>query len=619
MASPWTRLAPFLDLRSWRPSTLPGDLAAAAAVTVLSIPQGVAYAMIAGLPPVAGLYAAMVPAAVGSLFRSSRHVVAGPTNALSLLVGGALAALAVDTGASPVSVAVTLALLVGVFQVSAGLLGLGALVDYLSTPVVLGYISGAGVLIGVGQLPNLTGTPMAPGMLHERLWSWIGGLGALDPLTLGVGLGTTALVVGLRLVDKRIPGAVVAMAVGIAASLLFDLEARGLRVVSDLAPVPARLPPLSIPALEHLTPMLPVAFAATVLSLVESSAVARAIGARTGDRLDASTEFYGQGVANVAAAFFGAYPTSGSLSRSMLNWRAGGVTRLSGVFGGAMVMGVVLVAGPVVDHTPVASLAGLLLVLAWDLLDWERIRVTLRGGLGDTAAFLATLIGAWTLDLDKAIYLGVLISIALFLRRARLLTVRELAVDADDHLREATSSIAPDDDELPALAAGFRTCPQIRVLHVEGSLFFGAASELQGTLDEALADPRLEVLVVRLKRCQGLDVTTAEVLRSTSERMRAGGRHLVLVGMRPKVMERMEAVGLVASLGRDHVFPTEPGWFVAMDHALERSLGFATPHHDAGACPVEAYLAERARGRGEPPRGPPIDADPRGVRVARPG
>ncbi len=593
------RYLPLTELRDWRPADLPKDLVAAVAVAVLSVPQGVAYALIAGLPPAAGLYAAAIPAIIGALFRSSRYVVAGPSNALSLLVGGGVAMLAASTGATPMQIAVSVALMVGVMQVAAGLLRLGALVDYISNPVVLGYITGAGVLIGVGQLPNLTHTPMARGDIFTRLASWVGGLGGLDTLTLGLGLGTTALVLLLRVIDRRIPGAVAAMVAGIGASMAFDLQGRGVKVVADLAPIPASLPPLTLPELSHLPALVPLAAAATVLSLVESSSLARAIASNTGERLDTSVDFAGQGLANIAAAFTGGYPVSGSLSRSMLMWQAGGKTRMGGILAGLLVLAVLLVAGPLVDHTPVASLAGLLMVLAWDLVDRKRIRVTLNSGIGDSAAFLVTLVGTWVLDLDKAIYLGVLISIALFLRRARLLTVRELAVDPRGRLREAASGLAPDDDELPELSDGFRPCPQLRILHVEGSLFFGAASELQHVLDVAASDPDLRVLIVRLKRCQGLDVTAAEVLRSSAELLRRTQRHLILVGMRPPVMARLRAFGIADAIGDDHLFPTEPGWFVAMDHAIEQGLRFLdgpdydSGHCDADTCPLREYLELR--------------------------
>lgn len=588
------RLLPFLDLRAWRVGDLAPDLASAAVVTVLSVPQGLAYAMIAGLPPVVGLYASIVPAIVGGVFRSSRHVVAGPTNALSLLVGTSVAALVATTGAEPVGLALTLALLVGLLQTTAGLLRLGALVDYISTPVVLGYVSGAGVLIGVGQLGNLTGTPLRGDTLPAQLGHWVEGLGGTNPWALGIGLGTTALVVGARLVDPRIPGGLLAMAAALGASRALDLPAHGVRVIADVAPVPAALPPFTLPSLGHVGALLPAAVAVAVLSLVESTSVARAIAGRTGDRVEPSVEFLGQGLANVSAAFTGAYPVSGSLGRSMANWRSGARTRLAGAFGGLMVAGVVRFAGPVVDHTPIASLAGLLLVLAWDLVDRPRIRLVFHSGKGDIAAFLVTLLGAWVLDLDKAIYLGVLISLVLFLRRARLVSAAELTVDAGNHLRETPTDATGDEDDLPPPVEPVHRCAAIRVLHVEGSLFFGAAGELEEILDTALGDPAVRVLVLRLKRCHGLDLTTADVLRACAEQLRSRGRLLVLVGMRPTVMERMEALGLPDAVGRENLFPTEPGWFAAMDQALRRALAFVGEHE--ARCPVEGYLAGRSGG-----------------------
>lgn len=580
----WTRWLPLQDLRAWRPADLGPDLAAAAAVTVLSVPQGLAYAMMAGLPPAVGLYASIWPAIFGGLFRSSRHVVAGPTNALSLLVGTAVAAVAARTGASPVELALALALTVGVMQLAAGLLRLGALVDYISNSVVLGYITGAAVLIGLGQLPHLSRTPMVGADLATRLYSWATGLGALDPRSLALGLGTAAGIVLFRRIDRRIPGALLAMIAGIVICRVFDMGATGLRTIADIAPVPSALPGFAAPKLAWVGALLPAAIAATVLSLVESSAVARSIAGRTGDRIDASTEFAGQGLANIAAAFTGGYPVSGSLGRSMANWRSGARTRLAGVLGAAMVAVVVLAGAPLVDHTPLASLAGILLVLAWDLIEWERIRMTLKGGAGDVAAFLVTLVGAWIFDLDKAIYLGVAISLVLFLRRARMITVTELVVDENDRLRE----------RLDGKDVFARRCEAVRVLHVEGSLFFGAATELSESLEGVIDDARVRVLVLRLKRCQGLDMTTSEVLRATAEAMRRGGRHVVLVGMRPPVMARMEAFGLVEAFGRENLFPTEAGWFAAMDRAVLRALTLVGGHE--AKCPLHAYLTERGEG-----------------------
>lgn len=543
------------------------ELLAAVGVVTLSVPQGVAYAMIAGLPPAMGLYAATIPAIVGSLLRSSRHVIAGPTNALSLLVGGAFVSLSAD----PMSAAITLALLVGLMQTAAGLLKLGSVVDYISSPVVLGYISGAGVLIGVGQLHNITGTSGPKLGMLETIQGWVAlGIPAAQPLSVAVAGATVVLLVALKKLLPKVPGAVVAMGLAIGASMALSLESHGLKVVADIAPVPAGLPPLTLPDPALVASLVPAAVACTVLSLVESSAIARAIASRSGQRISPSMEFVGQGMANIAAAFFGGYPTSGSLSRSALNEQLGAQTRWSGVMSGALMLLVLLVLGPLVDHTPIAALAGLLMVVAFRLIDVPKIRRTLKTQPADGAAFGVTFVAALLIPLNQAIYLGVGISLVLFLQRARMLSVLEMAIGPRGRLRTLS------DDALPT---GFERCGRIKILHVEGALFFGAAGELQAALDEAAEG--VSVLVVRLKRTQGIDMTIIDVLESVAKSMAERGQTLLLVGMRAPVMAALRRAGAVEILGRDALFPTQKRWFAAMneaiDSAIERAGGVCEP------------------------------------------
>jgi SulP family sulfate permease len=324
-----------------------------------------------------------------------------------------------------------------------------------------------------------------------------------------------------------------------------------------------------------------VAFAVTVLSLVESSAVGRSIADRTGDRLDMSVEFAGQGLSNIAAAFTGGYPVSGSLSRSALNYSAGAATRLSGILAGVSTAVMLIVAGPLVDRTPIPALAGLLMVVAYDLVNMTRIQRTLRTSRGDALAFLVTLIGTWTLRLDYAIYLGVAMSIVLFLRRARMLVVHELEVSPRGRLREVSDT------------PGER-CPSVRVVHVEGPLFFGAAGELRDALSEYARDPALRALVVRIKRTQGLDLTTARVLVTIADQLAKRNAELFLVGMRPSAMKVLEGSDVIDQIGEDHVFPTRPGWFHALDAGLAAALEMAKAPAES---PLRRYLALRAAAR----------------------
>jgi sulfate permease, SulP family len=574
----------FPDLTGYGLDGFRRDLVAAVAVTFISVPAGIAYALIAGLPPAVGLYASAIPTLVGSLVRSSSHVVTGPSNALSLLVGTAIVGLSTD---DPTTAALLLATLVGVFQVLAGLLKLGAIVDYISNSVVAGYITGAGLLIFVGQLPNVTGTPGARGDVFSRLAGWVAGLDQIHLISVALALGTAAAILLLRRLPRRIPSAIVVMAIGIGLAWLLELGDQGVRLARDIAPTPMGLPPLTLPAvgdLSHLAAVAPVAGAIAMLSLVESTAVARSIAARTGQRLSSDREFVGQGLANLAAGFFGGYPISGSLSRSAVNERAGAVSRLGGVVAGGLMVGVLLVLGPVVDLTPIPSLAGLLLVVALDLVDLRRIRAVLSGDLGDRLGFLATMGGTWVLPLDQAIYLGVGISLVLFLRRARQLVVTSLVLEGG-RFREAQ----PGEDHAAA----------IRILHLEGSLFFGAATELQEALDEVIADDRARVLIVRLKRTTGLDYTTAAVLEAAHARLAARERHLMLVGVRRQTLSLLERVGVAEAVGWEHVYPVQRGWFAAMDDALSDAVRLVGA--EAAGPALTAYVAARRPDRAPDP------------------
>ena len=575
----------FQELRQEvRSASLRDEVMAALTVTLMSVPQGVAYAIIAGLPPAMGLYAGALPAIVGSLFRSSRHVVTGPTNALALLVGTSVAGAFDD----PAAAAVTLALMVGGIQLLAGFLRLGTIVDYVSAAVVTGYITGAGILIGAGQLRNLTGSPGERGNLIEQLSSWVEGLEALHPLSLVVGLATAISILVLRRWFGRSVSAMAAISASLVAAWALDLGGQGVQLVRDLSSVPQGLPPFSLPDPTLVLPLMPVALAGVLLSLVESTSVARSIASRSGQRLELTREFIGTGLANITAGLFSAFPVSGSLSRSALNEQSGATTRLAGAASGVLMLVVLLGLGPIVDLVPVASLAGLLVVVAVDLVDMPRIRRLVRASLSDRLAFAGTLLGTWVLPLDQAIAVGVGINIVLFLRQSQLLVVRELWVDRNQRLIEVDP-----DDEPPA---NLFVCSAIRILHLEGPLFFGAAGELDAALQRVVQDPDAKVILVRVKRAHGLDFTTASVLIATHQRLQEQGRTLLLVGMRPNVMQLMRRTG-VAEVMQGHLFPTKRGWFVAMNDALAHAMERIGADHDCnqatrrdGTCAIASYL-----------------------------
>ena len=535
-----------------------------------------------------GLWASTFPVIVGALLRSSSHVIAGPTNALSLLVGAGLGAVVAD---DPVTGAVTLALMVGIAQILAGVLRLGMVVDYVASPVVLGYITGAGGLIAIGQLYNLTGTAGPGGRFWVTVGGWVEHLDETNAVAVVVAGVTVAAILALRRLAPKVPAAIVAVAGAIVAEWALGLHDAGLRIVRDIAPIPAGLPPLTLPDLSLVSQLAPLAVACTVLSLMESNALARSIARSSEQRIDASVEFVGQGAANVAAAFCGGYPVSGSLSRSTLNYSAGGQTRMSGVFTGALMLGVLLVLGPVLDHTPVAALAGLLVVVALDLVDVARIGTVLGSGWDDRLAFAATLVGTWTLDLDDAIYLGVGVSVVLFLRKARLLTVREVVMGPRGELLEVAVRGRDEADDEPA----HHWCPTVRILQVQGAMFFGAGLQLSRLLDELTRDERLGTLVLRLRRTTEMDVTVSSMLAAQAERMQAQGQRLIIVGVDDDQLAILDGTGASELIGPDNIYGVQSHWLSGLRNALEGA------HADCGGedgepCPLHGWQPRPVRG-----------------------
>jgi SulP family sulfate permease len=245
---------------------------------------------------------------------------------------------------------------------------------------------------------------------------------------------------------------------------------------------------------------------------------------------------------------------------------------------------VLLFLGPIVGKTPVASLAGLLLVLANDLIDRQRIWVTLHGTMSDRTAFVTTVLGTWTLPLDQAIYVGVGISIVLFLRRARLLTIREMIIGEKGRFREVD----------PEAGEAGRSCLAIRIMNLTGPLFFAVAGELEAALDSLVRNLAVRVLILRLRQAQDIDITTVSILEATAQKLASQGRTLILLGLRRPALTLLERTGVSEQIGRENIFPTQAGWFTAMEAALQRALALTGEHACGKQCPLAEYLAAQA-------------------------
>jgi len=572
MPPPALRLLPFL---AWRhrvtAATLRADLLAGLLGALIVLPQGVAYATLAGLPPQYGLYGAMLPAVVGALWGSSWHLVSGPTNATSLMVSASLSALALPFSPEYLRLALTLGLMIGLIKLVLGLARLGALVNFVSTTVVIGFTAGAGLLIIAAQLSNFFGLPAAhPASFVNALTSFARHATEIDGWTAAVGVVTLVASLASRRVLPRVPYLLTGMVVG--SVFAYALARAGIAQVATVGPLPSAVPPPSLPAFSGETwrMLAPIAFALTVIGLTEAVASARAVAARSGQRIDGNQEFIGQGLANIAGAFTSSYPTSGSFNRTGANFEAGAKTPLAAVFSAGFLVVVLLLVAPLAAYLPLAVMAALLLIIAWGLIDLARIREIVRIGRSEALVLTVTFLATLLVQLEFAILVGVLCSLFAYLNRTTHPAIHAVAPDP----------ASPQRRFIPVAASGepgrLPECPQLALLRVDGSLFFGAVDHVRDEL-EALrrgASARPHVLLIG-SGINFIDVAGAELLAQEAEAQRAAGGALYLCNLKPTVVDVLERAGLVDRIGRDRIFATKDeairGIYPRLDSAICRA------------------------------------------------
>jgi SulP family sulfate permease len=532
------------------------DLLAGMTVAAISLPQGMAYALIAGIDPRFGLYSAIVVTAVASILGSSSHLINGPTNAISLVVFSALASL--DSGARYEAYQATflLGVMVGIIQILIAVFKLGDLTRYISESVVLGFMAGAGCLVALGQVGNLLGI-RDRGTGHqqvvERFWLTLTQGGPVNRYALVIGLGTILLVVILRKLSRRyrLPQVdmLLALITTAAVATFFgwsQTASNGRTLLAVVGNVPASLPLPHVPEIRFwwVKELSGSALAIAFLGLLEALAIAKSIAHQTRQTLDYNKQCLAEGVANLTGGFFQCLPGSGSLTRSAINFQAGAVTRMSGVFAAATTAAAVLLFAPLARYIPKAALAGLLLVIAARLVDWDRLRYAMRASRYDAGLVLITALAAVFISVEFSILIGVALSILLFVPRAARLRVSELVVTAKQVLRERLPSDPP--------------CPKMLLYNLEGELFFGAAPELDRFFDEVklrINKEGIRVVVLRFKRTRNPDMVCLERLQHFLQETERERVVVLLCGVRPDLTKGLANLRFADWFPADRVFP----------------------------------------------------------------
>jgi SulP family sulfate permease len=564
------RRVPALDaLRRYSWSDARIDVVAGLSVAAVAVPQAMAYAMIAGLPAEYGLYTAIVMTAVGAVLDSSRQLINGPTNAISIALLSAIGGVASQD--ERIQAAILVAFLVGSIQLAISVLRLGDLTRYISHSVIVGFTAGASVLLVLDQLKNLLGLH-AVGGVHDhflvRFWHTLVGGGPMHGPTVAIGVGSIALVLVLRRLKSwlgwaLLPEFLIVVIAAASVTAIFDLAGAGVAVVGD---IPASLPSFALPRFDaaELNQLAESALAIALLGLLEAIAMAKAIAAVTGQRLDLNQQCLSEGVANFTGSFFQCMPGSGSLTRSAINQQAGARTQWSGVVSALAVALIMVAFAPYARFIPRAALAGLLMLTAARMVNLDDLRYHMRTSRFDAAIVAVTAISAVAISIEFCVLIGVFMSFMLVVPRTGTMQLAEFVVTDDRTIAERQR--------------GDTACSRLLIFGLEGEMYFGSGSSLERHLD-AIEDrvlPETQAVVLRLKRARNPDAVGMHLLEKAADRLRARGVHVILCGIRPGMLACLRNCGLAAKLGEANLFLEQPVRQTSTVLAVRHAYGLLT-------------------------------------------
>lgn len=575
------RILPF---RAWihelkDPDVLRADLIAGISVALVLVPQSMAYAQLAGLPAYYGLYASFLPVMIASLFGSSRQVHTGPVAVVSLLTASALAHLGTDPE-HYATYAIMLALMVGIFQLSLGLLQLGSFVDFLSHPVVVGFTNGAAIIIATSQLSKIFGVTAERSDYHYETVMRVleAAMHNTHMPTLACGVAAIIIMVVLKKYTPKIPSVLAAVAITTLASWLLGFEQSGGKVVGT---VPQGLPAFSFPEIDLAiaSQLLVTAITIGIIGFTEAISVAKAIAAQTRQRLDPNQGLVGQGLANITASLFQGYAVSGSFSRSAINLSAGAKTGFAAIASGLVVMLTLLFLTPLLYHLPQPTLAAVIILAVFNLIKFKPIKYAWRVQKHDAIVAIITFVLTLALapHLEKSILVGVILSMFLYICRTMRPRIAILSRLADGTLADAEANI-------------LQTCPQISIIRFDGPLFFANTGYFEEKVLERVATkPELKFIIIDAEGINEIDATGEEMLHQLAVRLNNLDIEFLFCRTKKQVMDIFLRTGFASEQWLDHFLHTE---HQAIDYALSR-LEPCTACTTKSECPLNNTISKQ--------------------------
>lgn len=531
-------------------------------VAMVAIPQSMAYAQLASLPPIYGLYAVIFPAIIGAAFGSSSHLITGASNATALATAGVLAAF-VLLPEYP-EYAFVMAILTGLIRLGMGLLRLGGIMRYVSNSVLTGLLAAVGVLIIINQTPNLIGIARPAnadtiGVLHAI----ITGLPEINPYVLATGLVSMVVLILSRKISKNIPAAMLAIIVAGALVYVTGWHLQGVRIVSDLSNLNKVGVSFHIPnvPLEVIPQLLPGALALAFFSLMEAINISKAISMNTDQPINTSREFVGQGMASLVGGFFQSFPSSGSPARTTVNFTSGAVTRLSGIFSGLFIWLALTVFTRLIGYIPISSLAGVVIVSAVGVFNGPHLRLTWQSRDISRLVMVTTFVSTLLLPLHYAIYVGVALTILIYLFESSHLRMSYLTLN-DEGLFVENS-----------IESVQQIHPRVALINVEGALYFGAADDLEKQIIRTF-NAGVKVIILRLRRVHLMASTGVTAMQHVVKQAEKMGIRVVLCGINADIEHVLKDSGLLHQIGPERTFLASQTLFASTCQAVEAARDY---------------------------------------------
>jgi len=565
------KLKSFIPLLEWLPKYkkeyLSGDLSAGLTVGIMLIPQGMAYAMIAGLPPVFGLYAALIPQVIYGILGTSRQLSVGPVAMDSLLVASGLGALSLSGIDEYISMAIFLALFMGAIQFILGVVRMGFLVNFLSKPVISGFTSAAALIIGLSQLKHLLGTQIErSNQIHILLLNALKTIDQTNLVALGLGIAAIVVIKALKRLHNRIPGALIVTVSGIVITYVFRLDQLGLSIVQE---VPSGLPSFGVPtvAQDRIGELFPIAMTLALIAFMEAISVAKAIEEKHKlNEVKPNQELIALGLSNVVGALFQSYPTTGGFSRTAVNNQAGANSTLASFISAAIVGLTLLFLTPLFYYLPNTVLAAIIMVAVFGLIDFHYPRTLWKNRKDEFALLIFTFIITLTVGIKEGILFGVLLSLLLLVYRSSSPHFAVLARVNNSpyyrNVRRFSSEVTID--------------PAILLFRFDGQLYFGNKDYFKSSLLEAMEErgASLKHLVLNVEPMNYIDSSAAFMLRQLFEDLKSKGISISIAGPIGPIRDILKRSGIVSLLGEEAFFEnTHSAYQVASGESTSEDLG----------------------------------------------